>query len=133
MHVGDMGGFPPNNQSPTIDIELWGVWGRQNPPVPFTVTVDTGFTGGVFIPTLRAIPLGLTLYTTADYTLADGSVESTIICLGMARIGNEERVVAFSLTNNGSEILIGTELMEAFGIRLELDYKAQTFSFVPQP
>jgi predicted aspartyl protease len=128
-----MAGFPLNNQSPRIDIEFYGTWGRQNPPVVFSAAVDTGFTGGVSIPTTQALPLGLTLHSTAKFTLADGSVESTLVCLGVARLGNLEKAMAFSLTNTGTEILVGTELLAAFDAKLELDYKAKTFSLVPQP
>ena len=126
-----MAGIPSNNASPRIDVELYGVPGRPNPPIIYSAIVDTGFTGAVSIPTLTALPLGLMLYSTANFTLADGSVQSTFLCAGKARIGNEERIMAFSLSR-GNDILVGMEFLSLFKVKLELDYKTNSFSLVPQ-
>ena len=126
-----MAGLPPDNSSPTIQIELYGVWGRQDPPIFFNAIVDTGFTGGVSIPIMQALPLGLILSSTANFTLADGSIESAFLCLGLAKIGDVEKKMVFSLTK-GNDILIGTELLSIFKARLEIDYKTNTFSLIPQ-
>ncbi len=119
------------NLSPRLLVEFYGAWGRPNPPQPLAAIVDTGFTGGVSIPITKALPLGLTLLTTANFTLADGSTAQTFICLGMARVGSEERVVAFSLSR-GSDILIGTEFLSAFNMKVELDYRTMAYSLDPQ-
>jgi len=124
--------FPPGNASPTIDVEFFGITGRQNPPRKYTALIDTGFTGGVSIPIIQALPLGLVLRTTANFTLADGSVDSTYICMGMAMMGNIAKAVTFSLSK-GNEILIGTEFLDTFKVKMELDYKTKLFVFVEQP
>lgn len=126
-----MDGTLQGNSSPRIKIEIYGVWGRQNPPVLFEVIVDTGFTGGISIPVTQALPLGLTLFSTATFTLADNSKENTFLCLGAIRLENEERPMVFSLTK-GSDILVGTDFLAAFNAKLELDYKAKTFSVIPR-
>jgi hypothetical protein len=74
-----------------------------------------------------AFPLGLVLFSTASFILADGSKEDTLLCAGMASIGGEERPVTFSLTK-GNDILLGTDFLAAFNARLELGYRTGTFS-----
>jgi predicted aspartyl protease len=123
--------LPPDNSSPKIEVELYGIYGRQTPPQVFNAIIDTGFTGGISIPILQALPLGLVLRTTANFTLADGSLDSTYICLGIARLGDIEKVVAFSLSK-GSDILIGTEFLKMFEVKLDLDYKLMTITLAPQ-
>jgi predicted aspartyl protease len=126
-----MDGTLQGNSSPRIKIEIYGAWGRQNPPVLFEAIVDTGFTGGISIPITQALPLGLTLFSTATFTLADNSKENTFLCIGMARLESEERPMVFSLTK-GNDILVGTDFLSAFNAKLELDYKSKTFSVVPR-
>lgn len=126
-----MAGSLVGNSSPTIQIELYGVWGRQNPPNLVDAIVDTGFTGGVSIPIMQALPLGLTLFSTANFTLADGSTDSAFLCIGRAQLGNEKKAMIFSLSKGG-EILVGTEFLMEFKAKLEFDYKAMTFSLTPQ-
>jgi len=126
-----MAGLPPSNSTPNVQLELYGVWGRQNPPVLFNALIDTGFTGGVSIPIMTALPLGLTLFSTANFTLADGSIENTFLCYGIVALGNIAKPMVFSLTR-GKDILVGTEFLAAFEAKLELDYKAKTFSLIPQ-
>jgi predicted aspartyl protease len=113
--------------SPKIKLELYGMGGR--PPVPriFETIIDTGFTGGISIPLTQALPLGLVLFSTASFTLADGSKEDTLLCAGMARVAQKERPVTFSLTQ-GNEILLGTDFLATFKAKLELDYTTNTFS-----
>ena len=133
MPTGDISMVGPilSSSSPTIQIELWGIWGPPKSPEFYEAVVDTGFTGGVSIPILRALPLGLALFSTANFTLADGSTDSTLLCLGMARMGTEERSTVFSLSK-GNEILVGTEFLSDFGAKFELDYKTMTYSLVSQ-
>jgi predicted aspartyl protease len=127
-----MDGTLPDNSSPRIKIELYGLFGRQNPPTVLEAIVDTGFTGGISIPIMQALPLGLTLFSTATFTLADNSKENTFLCLGMARLENEDRSVVFSLTK-GNDILVGTEFLAIFNAKLELDYQTRKYSIVVRP
>lgn len=125
--VGTLSG----NSSPRIQLELYGVGGRQTPPVVFDAIVDTGFTGGISIPIMKALPLGLVLFSTATFTLADNSTENTFLCLGMACFENENRPIVFSLTK-GNDVLIGTEFLSIFNAKFELDYLTKAFSIVVQ-
>ena len=96
-------------------------------PRLFEAIIDTGFTGGISIPLPQALPLGLVLFSTASFTLADGSKEATLLCAGIARVAQKERPATFSLTQ-GNEILLGTDFLAIFKAKLELDYTTQTFS-----
>lgn len=126
-----MDGNLQGNSSPRIALELYGLLGRSNPPVFFDAIIDTGFTGGISIPISKALPLGLILYSTATFTLADNSKESTFLCIGAAQMEGEERPMIFSLTK-GNDILIGTEFLASFNVRFELDYKTRRFTLMPQ-
>jgi len=120
-----MNGILNPNQSPKITIDLYGSLSK---PQSFEVVIDTGFTGGISMPLIKALPLGLVLFSTATFTLADGSKENTFLCLGMARVNGIQKSVIISL-NKGNDILIGTEFLSSFNIKLELDYKNKTFDF----
>ena len=119
------------NASPRIAVELYGMSGRSRPPVLFDAIVDTGFTGGVSIPVSKSFPLGLILHGIATFTLADNSEESAFLCLGTARMEDEEKLMIFSLTK-GNDILVGTEFLASFNAKFELDYKMKKFTLIPQ-
>lgn len=119
-----MNGSLNPNQSPKITIDLYG---NLSNPQSFEVVVDTGFTGSISMPLMKALPLGLVLFSTASFTLADGSKENAFLCLGMAKVERIEKPVVISLTK-GNDILIGTEFLSSFNIKLELDYKNKTFN-----
>jgi|GEM_PF-675166 len=126
-----MDGNLSGSSSPRIKLELYGLLGRPQAPVIFDAIVDTGFTGGISIPITKALPLGLMLYSTATFTLADNSKENTFLCIGHARLNNEERAMIFSLTK-GNDILVGTDFLAAFNAKLELDYRTKTYSITVQ-
>ncbi len=115
--------------SPTIEIEFSGP--IVGAPIRVTAIVDTGFTGSVSIPIQQALPLGLMLFSTATFTLADGSKEDTFLCLGRAKVEGVERPVVFSLTK-GSDILVGTEFLATFKAHFELDYQTGNLKLVVQ-
>lgn len=121
-----MDGKLDKNSSPKIQIGFQGMLTNMGEVKFFDAIVDTGFTGAVSIPIVQALPLGLVLFSTASFMLADGSKEDTFLCLGTAVLENEKRPVVFSLTR-GRDILIGTELLSIFNIKLELDYKMEKY------
>ena len=117
--IGNLNG----SASPKITVELYGMLGN---PQSFDAIIDTGFTGSVSMPIVKALPLGLTLFSTATFVLADNSKEGTFLCLGMAKIEGKEQPIVISLSK-GNDILIGTEFLRTFGIKLQLDYTNNTF------
>lgn len=126
-----MDGALHGNTSPRVAVDLYGVLGRLDPPALFDAIIDTGFTGGISIPVSKALPLGLVLYSTATFTLADNSEENTFLCIGTVRMEDEERLMIFSLTK-GNDVLVGTEFLASFRARFELDYKAKRFTLISQ-
>jgi predicted aspartyl protease len=73
-----MGSFNSSG-SPTIDIS---VSGPLTTPIEFTAIMDTGFTGFLLLPILQAFPVGLVLHGTVPISLADGSTQTKLTCLG---------------------------------------------------
>lgn len=116
------------NQSPKISVKLSGVLGK---PQLFEAIIDTGFTGSVSMPLVIALPLGFVLFSTANFTLADGSTENTFLCLGTIEIEGVQKKIIISLSK-GNDILLGTELLALFGTKFELDYLNNNFNFKPQ-
>jgi len=125
--VGELSG----SASPKIMVELYGVSGRQTPPSYFEAIIDTGFTGGISMPVSLALPLGLVLFSTATFTLADGSKENVFLCFGSIRLGEQEKTLVFSLSR-GNDILLGTEFLSVFKSKLTIDYLTKEFILEPQ-
>ena len=113
-------------ESPKITILLQGNFGK---PQPFDAIIDTGFTGNISMPLIKALPLGLILFSTASFILADGSKEDTLLCLGIAKIDEIKKPAIISLSK-GKDILLGTEFLTSFGVELKLNYKTKTFDFI---
>lgn len=113
-----------SGESPRLRIALSGMLSQQ--PLEFDAIVDTGFTGAVSMPMVRALPLGLVLFAVAPFTLADGSRETALLCMGHATIAGVRKSIVIALSR-GSDVLIGTELFDTFGMAMHLDYTAKTF------
>jgi len=122
-----MDGILEGSNRPKIKIEFFGLLGREATALEFDAIIDTGFSGAVSIPITKALPLGLMLFSTASFTLADGRKENTFLCKGSARLEEQEKEVVFSLTE-GNEILLGTEFLATFKAKLILDYTQSRFS-----
>ncbi len=86
--------------------------------------LDTGFTGFLMLPIAKALPLGLALYGTGDYKLADGSPISWFLAEGTVEIRppsppapSSTIVQPESLTGvvvlGGDDTLIGMEFVRA--------------------
>src|ERR1035438_4514014 len=64
-------GYLDDNGHPRITIRVSGTHPTASAVVE--AMIDTGFTGFLMLPIAQALPLGLALYGTGNYTLADGS------------------------------------------------------------
>ena len=127
-----MDGALNGNYSPTINIEMYGQLSNAEQQAQlYEAIIDTGFTGAVSIPLVKALPMGLTLFSTASYTLADGSQASVFLCFGIVRLNGAERTLVFSLSQ-GNDILLGTEFLAAFNAKLELNYRTEKFTLTTQ-
>jgi len=74
--------------------------------------IDTGFSGYLMLPLIRAIPLGLKLVGTTQYLLADGSVSPKLLAHGSVDVGGEVTTGLIALEANGACLpLLGMEFL----------------------
>jgi predicted aspartyl protease len=84
MSVPLLIGYLDGNGHPKLTIRVSGTH-----PTAFTdveAMIDTGFTGFLMLPLAQALPLGLPLYGTANYTLANGQVVTNFVADGTVTI-----------------------------------------------
>lgn len=104
-------GFFNNSGSPALKIRISGPFGKG---VEFDATLDTGFTGFISMPLIRALPLGLVLYGTTSVELADGSKSTKLTAKGMATIEGEKKVGVVILEPSSNELLLGMAFLRLF-------------------
>ena len=73
-------GYLDDNGHPRLTIRVSGTHPTASAVVE--AMIDTGFTGFLMLPIAQALPLGLALYGTGNYTLADGSSVTNFLAQG---------------------------------------------------
>ena len=109
--------MPPRNVSlnsaghPYIRIRVYGI--SEDLAKEFDALVDTGFTGFLHLPLTLALPLGLTLLSTANYTIGDGSTISNLIAFGTIDYEGQKTFGPISLEQDPKckDVLIGMEFI----------------------
>lgn len=98
--------------SPTLEISIFGV----NPDFAqkFDAVIDTGFSGFISMPILKAFPLGLILHGTTTVVLADGSTRPKLTAIGTAIKENEEQTAVIILDESSNDVLIGMDFLKKF-------------------
>jgi predicted aspartyl protease len=99
------------NGSPALKIRIKGPFGDGK---EFDATIDTGFTGFLSIPLLKAIPLGLLLYGTTGITFADGSTTYRLTAKAQITVENESQIGIAILEPKSEDVLIGMEFLRLF-------------------
>jgi len=84
-----MTGYLDDKGDPCIDVEVTNPLGWKK---TLKCVIDTGFTGFLSIPILEAFPIGLLLVGTMPVTLADGSTQYKLMCLGEAHLADEAKI-----------------------------------------
>jgi len=105
--------------------------------VVLDAVVDTGFNGEVCLPVPVAIQLGLELWGSEEFELADGTSIEELVFRGNVLFGGEEREVAIHKTKslvseaniltNASQTLIGMELLQTQNV-LHIDFRERTIT-----
>ena len=112
-------GFSDSDGSPTITIKVRGSIDANEQE--FKAIIDTGFTGFLSMPLLRAVPLGLPLYGTTSLTLADGTTRTHLVATGHVSISdNQSGSGVVVLQTNSSELLVGMDFIRVLGPTLVL-------------
>jgi predicted aspartyl protease len=104
--------------NPTISIEVSGPLGNR---FPFTAMVDTGFSGFLLLPILNAFPIGLLLQGTLPITLADGSTQTKLTCLGSIHFDGSEEIGIVIIEWQNTDVLVGMEFLTRFRKQLRVD------------
>ena len=91
-----------------LELELQGLYKTT----PYGGIVDTGFSGGIVIPLVTAVDIGLEKVGASTVTLADGSVHVLPTFLSQVKIGS--KVHDASTLIMGNEVLIGMELLHDY-------------------
>jgi predicted aspartyl protease len=112
---------------PTVDIEVSNPIGWKQ---PVTALIDTGFDGFLMLPIAQAFPIGLLLRGTMSITLADGSGQDKLYCLGGIEYDGEDEVGIVIIEPNSNMALLGMEFLRAFKRRLEVDPAAGTVALI---
>ena len=93
-----------------VEVEIQGLYKST----PYGAIVDTGFSGGLSIPLIVAVGIGLEKTGATTITLADGSIKTVPLFLSKVRIGST--VVDVSTLVMGNDVLLGMEAMADFQI-----------------
>ena len=110
-HVDDQG-------QPIMEIRVGGSRGE----ISLNAIVDTGFSGDVSLPTSIAVQLGLELWGSEVFELADGNRVEGLVFAGRLVLEDEEREAEIVLSNS-QEALLGTGLLR--GRCLEIDFRSK--------
>jgi predicted aspartyl protease len=77
-------GYLDSNGHPRLTIRVSGT--HPTACADIEAMIDTGFTGFLMLPIAIALPLGLVLYGTGNYTLADGSQVTNFLAQGTVTV-----------------------------------------------
>lgn len=79
----------------------------------FDALIDTGFTGFLHLPLTLALPLGLTLLSTANYTLGDGTTCFNIIAFGTVEHEGQQIFgpISLELNTKCQDVLLGMDFI----------------------
>ncbi|MBU0846790.1 hypothetical protein KKH23_06325 [Patescibacteria group bacterium] len=88
-----------------VEVEIQGLYKST----PYGAVIDTGFSGGLVLPLVTAVDIGLTKVGASTVTLADGSVQILPTFLSKVKIGGLTQDATTIIM--GSEVLVGMELL----------------------
>jgi predicted aspartyl protease len=98
--------------SPCLKISVYG--DHEQNAQEFEGLLDTGFSGFLSIPLLKAFPCALILQGTASFTLADGAPRVYLVARGTVILGDERETGLVVLNNEATDVLIGMDFLRLF-------------------
>ena len=111
-------GFFNNSGSPSVRVSIKGVVGSGQ---EFDAVIDTGFTGFVAMPLIRAFPLGLVLLGTTTIVLADGSTQPRLTAYGGVVVPGETIPGVIILDAGSADVLLGMDFLQKVRRILQID------------
>ncbi len=103
--------------NPCLSFKLAGVF-QVLPGIDFEGIIDTGFTGFLALPIVRAFSLGLPLYGTTSAVLADGSTATCLTALAKMTVGQITKQGIAMLNWASSDVLLGMDFLRTFQLSL---------------
>ena len=118
-----------NNSNVRIEVEVQGLYKKTT----YGAVLDTGYSGGVVLPLVIAVDLGLEKVGAANITLADGSIDTYPTFLCRVSLGGHTQEATTLVM--GNEILIGMELVSNYNVciapysgKVEISHSSETAS-----
>lgn len=114
-------GYFDKQQNPCIKITVSGIYNQSG--IEFDAIIDTGYTGFLLIPIVRALPIGLVLNSTTQVTLADGTTNGRYMAEGIVHIVGDDQarlreVGLILLEETGTDVLLGMDFLRRFKLSL---------------
>lgn len=120
--------FPiKKNLPPMANIKIMGSSGANVDQLAF---IDTGFSGFLQIPLSVGISCNLALCSIETARLADGRFLNNLQCFGDVLIGQKKISGIITLSENGSECLLGMQFLESLGGKFTVSIEEQKAIFI---
>jgi len=107
MPLDVVAGIDKENQV-RIEITINGLYKSNS----YGAVVDTGYSGGLVLPLIMAVDLGLEKVGSSAVTLADGSVQ--VLPAFLCKVSVGETIHDISTLVLGNEVLVGMELLQNY-------------------
>ncbi|MDA2912944.1 hypothetical protein MYX77_03110 [Acidobacteriia bacterium AH_259_A11_L15] len=120
-----------NVGSPVVRISVSGPFEELRRE--FDAIIDTGFSGFLSMPIIRAFPLGLLLSGATSVQLADGSIRYRLTAIGRVTLGTDLCVEAILLETGSDAVLAGMDLLKRFRKRLVVSPETNTVLLEDEP
>ena len=102
-----LAGIDAENQV-RLEVEIKGLYKS----IPYGAIVDTGYSGGIVLPLVTAVDIGLEKVGSCSVSLADGTIHVLPTFLCIVELGGIKNEVSTLIM--GSDVLLGMELLDKY-------------------